>query len=240
MTRPLLLRRMGFSRQKARPSHPRRMTPKRRSASKKGDSRHPEGDRRGASRQGAYSCGFRPEARASATEGRVMSPVVVGRGERAPSHASNRLPGGPTSSPPCARTPAMTTSRLVMPSAVSRRGHGPVDSHTSPIPWTRMRTPSPMCEAAPIHPRHDERSPGHRPRQRHHWPAVAALPSRTQPRVERVWLYLRERFLSLRVLDDTEAIIPRLWAKHGSTSSQNRIVCEPSAPINGSSREVNS
>ncbi len=25
--------------------------------------------------------------------------------------------------------------------------------------------------------------------------------------VERVWLYLRERFLSLRVLDDTEAII---------------------------------
>ena len=40
--------------------------------------------------------------------------------------------------------------------------------------------------------------------------------------VERVWLYLRERFLSLRVLDDTEAIID------GSTSSQNRIVCEPS------------
>ena len=51
--------------------------------------------------------------------------------------------------------------------------------------------------------------------------------------VERVWLYLRERFLSLRVLDDPRPSSTPV-AKHGSTSSQNRIVCEPSAPIHGS------
>ena len=51
--------------------------------------------------------------------------------------------------------------------------------------------------------------------------------------VERVWLYLRERFLSLRVLDAPRPSSTPV-AKHGSTSSQNRIVCEPSAPIHGS------
>ena len=48
MTR--VLRRMGFSRQKARPSHPRRDA-EAQERFKKGASRHPEGDRRGASRQ---------------------------------------------------------------------------------------------------------------------------------------------------------------------------------------------
>ena len=51
--------------------------------------------------------------------------------------------------------------------------------------------------------------------------------------VERVWLYLRERFLSLRVLTTPRPSSTPV-AKHGSTSSQNRIVCEPSAPIHGS------
>lgn len=39
--------------------------------------------------------------------------------------------------------------------------------------------------------------------------------------VERVWLYLRERFLSLRVLDDTEAIIDACCA------AWNALVAEP-------------
>ena len=51
--------------------------------------------------------------------------------------------------------------------------------------------------------------------------------------VERVWLYRRERFYR-----SASSTTPRPSstpvAKHGSTSSQNRIVCEPSAPIHGS------
>lgn len=39
--------------------------------------------------------------------------------------------------------------------------------------------------------------------------------------VERVWLYLRERFLSLRLLDDTEAIIEACCA------AWNALVAEP-------------
>ena len=45
------------------------------------------------------------------------------------------------------------------------------------------------------------------------------------------WLYLRGPIAPL--LDDTERQSTPV-AKHGSTSSQNRIVCEPSAPIHGS------
>ncbi len=42
--------------------------------------------------------------------------------------------------------------------------------------------------------------------------------------VERVWLYLRERFLSLRVLDDTEAIIEACrQAWNALTAEPNRI-----------------
>ncbi len=51
--------------------------------------------------------------------------------------------------------------------------------------------------------------------------------------VERVWLYLRERFLSLRVLA-TPRPSSRPVAKHGSPSSKNPIGCDPSAPIHGS------
>lgn len=39
--------------------------------------------------------------------------------------------------------------------------------------------------------------------------------------VERVWLYLRERFLSLRILDTTEAIID------ACCSAWNRLTAEP-------------
>ena len=42
--------------------------------------------------------------------------------------------------------------------------------------------------------------------------------------VERVWLYLRERFLSLRVLDDTEAIIDTCrTAWNAITAEQGRL-----------------
>jgi transposase len=42
--------------------------------------------------------------------------------------------------------------------------------------------------------------------------------------VERVWLYLRERFLSLRVLDDTEAVIDACCqAWNALTAEPNRI-----------------
>ena len=42
--------------------------------------------------------------------------------------------------------------------------------------------------------------------------------------VERVWLYLRERFLSMRVLDDTNAIIDACCA------AWNALVAEPARP----------
>ncbi len=46
--------------------------------------------------------------------------------------------------------------------------------------------------------------------------------------VERVWLYLRERFLSLRVLDDTEAIIDaccKAWIKLIEEPERMRSLC---------------
>ena len=46
--------------------------------------------------------------------------------------------------------------------------------------------------------------------------------------VERVWLYLRERYLSLRVLDDTEAIIDACciaWNKLTKEPGRLRSLC---------------
>ena len=111
--------------------------------------------------------------------------------------ASNRLPVGLHL---LRRAPGHRRRRHPGDAERQRQGHGPVSR-------TLRRYPGPGCAR-----RHDvrrrrlaRRARPHRPRQRH-LGAVAALQSRTQPR-ERVWLYLRERFLSLRVLDDTEAII---------------------------------
>ena len=91
------------------------------------------------------------------------------------------------------------------------------------------RYPGPGCAR-----RHDvrrrrlaRRARPHRPRQRH-LGAVAALQSRTQPRRTRVWLYLRERFLSLRVLDDTEAIIDaccQAWIDLIAEPDRMRTLC---------------
>ncbi len=97
MTR--VLRRMGFSRQKARPSHPRRDAEAQDRAS-----RHPEGDRRGASRQAPTA--FQDEARVG-NKGRVCHRWWR-RGEVPPGRVKSAT-SGPTSSPPCARTPATTS-----------------------------------------------------------------------------------------------------------------------------------
>ena len=64
MTR--VLRRMGFSRQKARPSHPRRDAEAQERFKKGGFADILQGDRRGASRLSAYIRGFRMK-RPSAT-----------------------------------------------------------------------------------------------------------------------------------------------------------------------------
>ena len=51
--------------------------------------------------------------------------------------------------------------------------------------------------------------------------------------VERVWLtYANASYRSASSTTPRPSSTP--VAKHGSTSSQNRIVCEPSAPIHGS------
>ena len=55
--------------------------------------------------------------------------------------------------------------------------------------------------------------------------------------VERVWLYLRERFLSLRVLDDTEAIIDaccQAWIDLIAEPDRMRTL----APIHGIDRKT--
>ena len=59
---------------------------------------------------------------------------------------------------------------------------------------------------------------------------ISALQSRPTStlNVERVWLYLRERFLSLRVLDDTEAIIDaccQAWIDLIAEPDRMRTLC---------------
>ena len=62
-------------------------------------------------------------------------------------------------------------------------------------------------------------------------PNVQAFRSYYSPElnpVERVWLYLRERFLSLRVLDDTEAIIDaccQAWIDLIAEPDRMRTLC---------------
>ena len=54
--------------------------------------------------------------------------------------------------------------------------------------------------------------------------------------VERVWLYLRERFLSLRVLDDTEAIIDaccQAWIDLIAEPDRMRTLCALSMDYEG-------
>ena len=108
-----------------------------------------------------------------------------------------------------------------------RQGHGPVSR-------TLRRYPGPGCAR-----RHDvrrrrlaRRARPHRPRQRH-LGAVAALQSRTStPSSGFGSTYANASYRSASSTTPRPSSTP--VAKHGSTSSQNRIVCEPSAPIHGS------
>ena len=103
MTR--VLRRMGFSRQKARPSHPRRDAEAQERFKKGGFA---TSGRRPPRRipTSAYSCGFRMK-RASAT--RAGCVTGGGAGASVPPGRVKSATSGPTSSPPCARTPATTS-----------------------------------------------------------------------------------------------------------------------------------
>ena len=97
----MTLRRMGFSRQKARPSHPRRDAEAQerwglRDILKATAAAHPD----------SYSCGFRMK-RASAT--RAGCVTGGGAGASVPPGRVKSATSGPTSSPPCARTPATTS-----------------------------------------------------------------------------------------------------------------------------------
>ena len=94
-----------------------------------------------------------------------------------------------------------------------------------PLPWTNLSPPFSavmMCDGAGWH---DERAltvPDN--------VTLALLPpySPELNPVERVWLYLRERFLSLRVLDDTEAIIDaccQAWIDLIAEPDRMRTLC---------------
>ena len=132
MTR--VLRRMGFSPEGA-PEPPAKGRPKRRSSSKKGASRHPEGDRRGASRQ-APQLWFQDEARVG-NKGRVCHRWWR-RGERAPGTRQIGYQWAYIFS--AVRPDTGDEVTLVMPSVNAKVMD--LFPHTSPIPWTRMRTPS--------------------------------------------------------------------------------------------------
>ena len=56
--------------------------------------------------------------------------------------------------------------------------------------------------------------------------------------VERVWLHLRERFLSLRLLVSAEAVLDARLATPGCASPLSQIASARSAPIHGSRKSV--
>ena len=204
------------------PSHPSEGTPKRRSASKKGASRHPEGDRRGASRQAPTAVVFRMK-RASATKGRVCHRWWR-RGERAPGTRQIRLPDGPT----CVSAVRPDTGddvTLVMPS-VNAKVMDLFLAHFAVYPG-RMRTAVMMCDVRRLA-RLSAPSPSPTTSP---WRCCRLTVPTLNP-VERVWLYLRERLtLSLRVLDDTEAIIDACCQAPDRPHRRTGSYANKSAPI---------
>ena len=146
-----------------------------------------------------------------------MSPVVA-QGRACPRDASNRLPWAYIFS--AVRPDTGDDVTLVMPSVNAKV----MDLFLAHFADTLDQDAHAvmMCDGAGWH---DERART-RPRQRH-LGAVAALQSRTQPR--RAGLaYLRERFLSLRVLDDTEAIIDaccQAWIDLIAEPDRMRTLC---------------
>ena len=116
---------------------------------------------------------------------------------------------------------------LVMPSG-QRQGHGPVSR-------TLRRYPGPGCARrhGPVRRRRlARRARPHRPRQRHLGAVAALLVPNSTPSSGFGSTYANASYRSASSTTPRPSSTP--VAKHGSTSSQNRIVCEPSAPIHGS------
>ena len=144
-----ILRRMGFSCARRRARATRLKGRRSAGALQKRDLRDiaDEGDRRGASldKRNPIQLWFQDEAR-----DRQQGPECVTGGGAGASVPPGRVKSA-TSGPiillrRCARTPA-TIVTLVMPSAKVMDLSSP---HTSPIPWTRMRTAVMMCDGAVV------------------------------------------------------------------------------------------
>ena len=207
---------MGFSRQKARPEPPAKGRRSAGALQKRGlrdilkatAAAHP--DKR-------LQLWFQDEARVG-NKGRVCHRWWR-RGERAPGDASNRLPVGLHL---LRRAPGHRRRRHPGDAERQRQGHGPVSR-------TLRRYPGPGCAR-----RHDVATAPvgttSAPLTVPDNVTLALLPpySPELNPVERVWLYLRERFLSLRVLDDTEAIINaccQAWIDFIAEPDRMRTLC---------------
>ena len=145
MTR--VLRRMGFSRQKARPSHPRRDA-EAQERFKKGlgefGQRHPEGDRRGASRQAIpTSLWFQDEASSNpvGNKGRLGVSPNVAQGRACP-RSTRQIGYQWAYSPPPLRGGLDRRRRHPGDAERQRQGHGPVSRTLRRYPGPVMRTPS--------------------------------------------------------------------------------------------------
>ena len=213
MTR--VLRRMGFSRQKARPSHPRRDAEAQERFKKRGlrdilkatAAAHP--DKR-------LQLWFQDEARVG-NKGRVCHRWWR-RGERAPGTRQIGYQWAYIFS--AVRPDTGDDVTLVMPSVNAKV----MDLFLAHFADTLDQDAHAvmMCDGAGWH---DERAltvPDN--------VTLALLPpySPELNPVERVWLYLRERFLSLRVLDDTEAIIDaccQAWIDLIAEPDRMRTLC---------------
>ena len=219
MTR--VLRRMGFSRQKARPSHPRRDARSAGALQKRGlrdilkatAAAHP--DKR-------LQLWFQDEARVG-NKGRVCHRWWR-RGEPAPGTRQIGYQWAYIFS--AVRPDTGDDVTLVMPSVNAKV----MDLFLAHFADTLDQDAHAvmMCDGDGWH---DERAL-HRPRQRH-LGAVAALQSRTQPR--RAGLALPTRTLPIaprprRHRGHHRRLLPSMDRPH----RRNRIVCEPSAPIHGS------
>ena len=201
----------GFSRHEGAPEPPANLQGRRSAgAPEKGASRHPEAATAAAHPDKRLQLWFQDEARVGA-EAPGVSPVVA-QGRACPRDASNRYQWAYIFS--AVRPDTVSDVTLVMPSVTPRSWTG--FSHT-PIPWPDARrhdggrrrlamtsAPSPFPDNVTL--------------------ACCRLTSRTNP-VERVWLATRTLPIAPRPRDPRPSSTP--VAKHGSTSSQNRIVANP-------------
>ena len=200
-------------------------TPKRRSASNQGASRQVQkADLSADASRPAHAAERFRMKRASST--RVLCGTAGGAGASVPPGRVKSATSGPTSSPQCAWTAAMTSPWRCLASTPRSWTCFPLGLADTLVQDAHAVM---MCDRRRL----ARRARPHRPRQRH-LGAVDALQSRTQPR--RAGLDLPTRTLPIEPR-------PRRHRGHGRTRccqawfaphAQNRIVCKPSAPIHGS------